>query len=154
MPSHDPAGHHASDLIAEAPCVSPGTWALGEYSALGASTSRLVDVALMYIEEHLGEVLRVSAICAHCGASRSKLARAFQGEFQTSPTAFILSRRLAGVRRELRLDEANHRRICDIAMDHGFRHLGRFAAAYRAQFGVTPSSDRAASRPLKTVAEE
>ena len=30
-------------------------------------------------------------------------------------------------------------RVTDVALSHGFVHMGRFAAQYRARYGVSPS---------------
>jgi AraC-like DNA-binding protein len=44
------------------------------------------------------------------------------------------------VRRELRHPEATRRTVTTIAADYGFFELGRFAGAYKAVFGETPSA--------------
>ena len=41
--------------------------------------------------------------------------------------------------RDLVLARDRPARVTDIAMDHGFVHLGRFAEQYRRFFGETPS---------------
>jgi transcriptional regulator GlxA family with amidase domain len=69
----------------------------------------------------------------------SKLERIFRRELQMSPSQYILARRLAAVNHDLHRSRSNGVRIAQIAMDHGFHHLGRFAGAYRAHFGELPS---------------
>ena len=54
------------------------------------------------------------------------------------PKQYLHARRLAGVRRELRLAPSEVR-VVDVANRWGFWHMGRFAADYRKQFGEQPS---------------
>jgi AraC-like DNA-binding protein len=55
------------------------------------------------------------------------------------PHRYLLLRKLQGVRRVLRKGGSEVSRIGDIAQQHGFGGLGRFAASYRQQFGELPS---------------
>jgi len=80
----------------------------------------------------------VAQMCKIVGASWATLDRAFAEEFGVSPKAYIRSRRLGAVRRELLKSEPGAL-IADIASHSDFWHMGRFAADYRRQFGELPS---------------
>jgi transcriptional regulator GlxA family with amidase domain len=56
-----------------------------------------------------------------------------------SPGQYIRAHRLMSVNRKLIHANRNGDSITRIATDHGFTHLGRFAGAYREQFGELPS---------------
>ena len=56
-----------------------------------------------------------------------------------SPKRFVIHDRLNEVRRALSDPRAAHATVTDIATEHGFFELGRFAGRYKAVFGETPS---------------
>jgi len=98
-----------------------------------------ISRAREYIEAHLAEPISISKLSEYSATSLSKLERTFRRELQMSPSQYILARRLAAVNRELNQHSSSGRKVAQIAMDHGFQHLGRFAGAYRAHFGELPS---------------
>ncbi|MDH5426687.1 MAG: helix-turn-helix domain-containing protein [Nitrospirota bacterium] len=81
-------------------------------------------------------------VCAYASVSLRTLERLFCHELQVLPSGYILARRLENVRRALSSGKWVERTVTDIAMDHGFNHLGRFSAEYHRQFGVYPSHVR------------
>lgn len=102
---------------------------------------RILNRALEYIGGNLNYNVRIPELCAYAGVSQSTLERLFLREYQLSPSAYVRSRRLNAVRRILLRRKAEDT-IATVAMNHGFQHLGRFAADYRRQFGVLPSEER------------
>ncbi len=56
-----------------------------------------------------------------------------------TPLEFILQRRLHATRRALLLADRSRTRVSDVATEHGFYELGRFAGRYFRQFGEHPS---------------
>ena len=100
---------------------------------------RVIRRASEFIDSHLAEPIRIDELCMHCASSLSKLERTFRRELQISPSKYILARRLDAVNRELRHAKESNVMIASLARDHGFSHLGRFAANYRHQFGELPS---------------
>jgi AraC-like DNA-binding protein len=64
----------------------------------------------------------------------------FRQDLDTTPTAFIRSRRLEQVRRTLLEalpgDGVN---VTDVAQRWGFTHLSNFSLMYRKEFGESPS---------------
>ena len=100
---------------------------------------RVIRRASEFIDAHLAEPIRIDELCMHCATSLSKLERTFRRELQILPSKYILARRLDAVNRELRHANESNVMIARLARDHGFSHLGRFAAYYRHQFGELPS---------------
>ena len=56
-----------------------------------------------------------------------------------SPHQYLWLRRMNLVRRALALADAAAKTVTEIANDHGFAELGRFAVTYRKLFGESPS---------------
>jgi AraC family ethanolamine operon transcriptional activator len=92
------------------------------------------------------EPLSVAALCRAAGVSRRTLEYAFRERFELSPNAYMLARRLDGVRAELRQSHDGQSITC-IANEWGFSHLSRFATSYRRQFGELPSRTMRAGNP-------
>jgi AraC-like DNA-binding protein len=104
-----------------------------------AESWRTIRRAREFVEANLSEPIQINDICAQSATSVSKLERIFRRELQMSPSRYILARRLDAARRELKRANSNGNQIARIATDYGFNHLGRFAGAYRTQFGELPS---------------
>lgn len=84
-----------------------------------------------------GAGLTVGMIARAVGTSVRSLEAAFREWRQTTPTRYYRRVRLAAARAELSrgLDTAS---VSTVAVHHGFPHLSRFSAYYRAEFGETP----------------
>jgi len=101
--------------------------------------------SLELIDASAREPLSVADLCRAAGCSRRTLEYSFQERFGLSPKAYLLARRLEGVRTELREDH-DAPSVTRIANRWGFDHLSRFAAFYRRQFGELPSETIRVSR--------
>ncbi len=99
--------------------------------------------ALEYVEEHLSGPLRIGQIAQRSGVSRSTLERLFRRELRQTPSDYVKARRLNAVRVVLKKGLRDDTSIADIAMEHGFTHMGRFSSTYREHFGRLPSEDAA-----------
>src|ERR1700712_195593 len=73
------------------------------------------------------------------GVSGRTLRMACQQQFGVSPTQYIMLGRMRSARRALREADPETTRVTDIATEHGFWELGRFAVKYRHHFGESPS---------------
>ena len=101
-----------------------------------ADARRALNRARDYIEAHLGETIRVASICRYAGTTLRSLERIFAREMGMSPQQYVKARRLNAVRRHLlAADGGQGIRITDVALNHGFNHLGRFSVDYRRYFG-------------------
>lgn len=102
---------------------------------------RCLDRALEYIHSHAQEGLTLAQIAAAACVSSRTLETAFRHAYDQSPLGYA---------RGVQLDMAHHSlatglarqqglRITDVALQHGFSHMGRFATYYKQRFGCTPS---------------
>lgn len=107
----------------------------------GRGAERCLRRAREYIHEHLDRALTLPEIARHACVSPRTLEAAFKRSGEDSPVAYARRQRVAAVHRSLRQAAQDGRsvNVSEVAMAHGFVHLGRFAAHYRAQFGCTPS---------------
>lgn len=110
--------------------------------SLGSGDRRdIVDATLAILEATPHSPVSVSAVCGVLGVGERMLERAFRDRLGLSPRAYERERRLRAAH-GLILTEGDHLSITDIAMSFGFWHLGRFAGAYAALFGCSPSETR------------
>ena len=107
------------------------------------STSRLRAIALKrstaFIEDSGGQSLTVREVCEVSGASWRTLDYAFKERFGVSPKAYLRTRQLNAVRKDLRASGPGEYTVRDVAARWGFWHMSQFAADYRKLFGELPS---------------
>jgi AraC-like DNA-binding protein len=98
----------------------------------------VVRRAERFMIDNAASRITVSDVAQHLGISLRSLQAGFRDWRETTPNAFLRRVRLQLVRDELLLasTEAN---VTAVALQHGFSHLGRFSAQYRAVFGEDPS---------------
>jgi AraC-like DNA-binding protein len=99
---------------------------------------RHVKRAEEYIRNHCKTDVNIDDLAAASGVSARTLYKGFQEFRGVSPMKFLKLTRLESVHREL-LDAEPSDSVTRIAMDYGFRQLGRFAVEYRQRFGESPS---------------
>lgn len=87
---------------------------------------------------HIGEPLTMVDLCAQVGVSERTLHYAFQALLGMSPMAYLMAKRLNGVRRELKAADPDFETVLEIAARWGFWHTGNFAAHYRRLFDELP----------------
>lgn len=107
---------------------------------------RTINRACEFIWANQHNPIKLADICEHAIASVSKLERTFRREFDVSAGNYVRARRLSAIYRALCGAVAPNNQVSALAMDHGFRHLGRFAADYRRHFGELPSETLRARR--------
>lgn len=90
-----------------------------------------------FIEEHLTEDIGVEQLMAVARVSERSLYTLFERQVGLSPRDYLRQRKLERVHAELQM--ASARSVTQVALDHGFLHLGRFSEAYRKRFGELPS---------------
>ena len=101
-----------------------------------AQRQKAVDRAVEIIASN--ESLTIAEVCRYAAISQRSLDRAFKERFGISPKRYMIARRLGAARRSIQ-NAPPDARIADIACDHGFWHLGRFASDYKLMFGELPS---------------
>jgi AraC-like DNA-binding protein len=101
--------------------------------------SRLVRRAVQFVEEHASSALTTSDIAAGIGANVRSLQAGFRKWRQVTPTEYLRTIRLQRVRDAL-LQANQSTTVTDVALDHGFIHLGRFSQHYKKAFGENPAA--------------
>lgn len=91
-----------------------------------------------WIEAHVSEAITLGRLCNVAQAGERSLQLAFQAQHGMSPMRFVCERRLAAAQRRL-FRPAPDENVTAVAASLGFTHLGRFASAYFAAFGESPS---------------
>lgn len=104
--------------------------------ATRAGLSRAED----WISANATRPITRTELCDVSGLNVRTLTRAFERFHGLGPIAFARARRLEATQRALLAAEADAVSVTDIAFDHGFTHLGRFANEYRHAFGELPSA--------------
>jgi len=90
------------------------------------------------LAERLGELLRISELCALIGVNERTLRSCCAEFLGISPSRYVLLRRLKQARTALRNADRATVSIGEIARACGFIELGRFTRAYQIVFGETP----------------
>ena len=105
----------------------------------GQPTSLIVRRAIQYAEGHSASELTPSNVAAAIGVSIRVLQAGFRRWRDVTPTEYLRDIRLQRVRESL-LQAQPRDTVSDIALRHGFFHLGRFCHHYKMAFGETPAS--------------
>jgi AraC-like DNA-binding protein len=82
----------------------------------------------------------LAEICAATGASERTLRVCCEEHLGMGPIRYLWLRRMHLARRALILADPAKATVTQIATEHGFWELGRFAVSYRALFGESPSA--------------
>lgn len=85
--------------------------------------------------------LDADALAAALCMSRRSLYMLFK-EYQLTPVKMIHDLRLQGTMQVLGDASQHHRKITDIAFDHGFNDYATFSRLFKSQYGMTPSEYR------------
>jgi AraC-like DNA-binding protein len=96
---------------------------------------RFEDALVSYSEAHLN----LPSLCSAIGVPERTLRMCSAEVLGMSPTRYHLLRRLNGARSELLSADPETTSVAEIAHNHQFLELGRFAVAYRTVFGEVPS---------------
>jgi len=116
--------------------------------AAGNDRFALAEDALQVIETSpLEQPPSVETLATALHITRRTLLNIFQETFGTSPSRYILARRLNGAQRALKCGKSHT--VTDAALDYGFEHFGRFAYHYRSLFGETPSATLLRARMIR-----
>jgi AraC family ethanolamine operon transcriptional activator len=102
----------------------------------GETLLRCVD---RWLDERESDPVHVADLCEAFAMPRRTLQRTFRATVGLGPAQYLARRRLSQVRRILVDADPRITNVTDVAMDHGFLELGRFAVSYRKLFGEKPS---------------
>jgi transcriptional regulator GlxA family with amidase domain len=104
-----------------------------------AGSSREVRAAIELLHGRPEHPWSVGELAEQVHLSVRALQQAFRRDTRDSPMRYLRAIRLARVRDTLRAGDPAELTVTEAALRWGFSHHGHFAAAYRAQFGETPS---------------
>ncbi|MFG2972318.1 helix-turn-helix domain-containing protein [Streptomyces sp. NPDC048331] len=95
--------------------------------------------AIVFIEDNAHRDIGLADIAASIPVTPRAVQYAFAQHADTTPLAHLRRVRLARAHEELRVADPATATVTAVAMRWGFSHQGRFAAAYRAAYGITPA---------------
>jgi AraC-like DNA-binding protein len=117
--------------ITQAP--SPGRYTGRHHHTLIVARFRRV------LEAQGDRPLHMLEVSERIGVSGRILRLACQEQLGMSPFQYVMLRRMQAVRRVLQKADPKVTHVTDVATEHGFWELGRFAVKYRQFFGEMPS---------------
>jgi AraC-like DNA-binding protein len=111
------------------------------FSAKALPSPRVVRRVVDLVDSAPQKAFTVADLASHVGVSERSLHSAFRRQLGTSPMSYVRHRRLEQAHDALlHLDPSAGTTVTDVALQFGFTHTGRFAAAYRQRFGESPST--------------
>jgi AraC family transcriptional regulator len=110
--------------------------------SMGGLSSRRLRLVLEYIEDTLGQPIKLRELAALFGISTRHFERAFRQSTGSSPHAYVMDRRLHRAR-ELLINRPELP-IEQIALQLGFSSSSHFSLAFRRQTRLTPTDFRKA----------
>lgn len=108
--------------------------------SMGGLSSRLLKRVVEYIEETLGQPIKLRELATLAGISARHFERAFRQSTGSSPHAYVMDRRLQKAR-DLLIHQPELP-IEQIAFRLGFSSSSHFSSAFRRQTGLTPTDFR------------
>ena len=114
----------------------------GSISTMSAGIQRYEAIVKRfeeYLEANPNTPLYLTDICAAIGAVERTMRAACEKHLGMGPIRYLALRRMHLVRGALVRADSSTATVTEIANDHGFWELGRFAVAYRTLFGEPPS---------------
>lgn len=130
-------------MLASAVIDRLGQFAVSEHNEARSYTTR--RQALLRLYRHLDNngdyPMSVAEMASIACVSQRTLQYCFEQELGVSPIAFLRECRLNAVRRALIVTD-QEKTIGELALQHGFYHLGTFNQYYKLLFGETPSQTR------------
>jgi AraC-like DNA-binding protein len=100
---------------------------------------RTVKRAIDAMESEPERPFTVTSLAAIAGTSVRTLQEGFRRHVGVSPMVYLRRLRLARAHADLRAADPRRDTVASVACRWGFVHLGRFARAYRAEYGCSPA---------------
>ena len=92
------------------------------------------------LSKHINQKLSMPKLCAEIGVAERTLRMCCSEFLGLSPARYLLLQRLNMARSALRRADPSSASVAEVARDHQFLELGRFAVTYRTIFGESPST--------------
>lgn len=116
----------------------------------GLSAAKL-DQVVTFIEDRLGDGLKLQELAATVRMSQFHFARKFRLSTGQSPHAYLTLRRMERAKRLLRETETP---LAQVAREVGYQTQAHFTGVFRRYVGLTPRTFRVQSRGAHPAAEE
>jgi AraC-like DNA-binding protein len=152
-PEHDVSDEELSDLLAVTIAWMGRSAAYRGPKPLTISPTRarVAKQAQEYIEEHYDGTVRIEDLCRVTGVGVRTLQRCFREYFDVTISEFLKTERLNSAHRSLGASQSDNSTVAEIAMQHGFTHLGRFSVEFRKRFGESPRTTLATRNGSKSM---
>ena len=136
----DPESEEVSNLLANTILWMEG--GSGESRPDGFPVARarrhVAKLAQEFIEERYRGTVRTEDLCRVTRVSARVLQRCFREYFDMTCTEYLKAVRLDAAFRALVAAYPANGTVTEVAVNHGFNHLGRFAVEFRQRFGQLP----------------
>jgi AraC family ethanolamine operon transcriptional activator len=103
------------------------------------SRQEIIRISLEFLEQRVGEPVRIGELAAAADVSERTLRTAFQEYFGVGPVRYLQFRQLHQVHRALRAADPKEATVSKVLIEHGEWAFSRFASRYRQLFGELPS---------------
>ena len=107
------------------------------------SQAELARQANSYILENMDKKITISEISERMHVSQTQLKNSFRNYYGNSVYKYIRSRKMQHAAAQL---AEGHLSVMEIAGMYGYENCSKFAAAFRGEYGVSPSSYRKQNR--------
>ena len=104
-----------------------------------AARRAVVEQAETYFRAHFDAPITLARLCGVTGVSERSLRNAFYDVHGMGPKRWMQAERLLETQIALRASRVAPTTVTEVATEHGFYQLGRFAAIYKKTFGEAPS---------------
>ncbi|WP_037078427.1 helix-turn-helix domain-containing protein [Neorhizobium vignae] len=122
------------------PYLLVAAYGLPEHGDFARETrATIVRRAEAWLDNEPPETVHVVDLCRALGLPLRSVQRAFHETLGIGPAHYLMRYRLHAVRRTLLQCDPAATKVSDVALDHGFWELGRFAGIYRQTYGERPS---------------
>lgn len=103
---------------------------------------KIAERARDYIDSFYNQPVTLTALCQHACTSSRTLQRVFIKFYDITPSCYLKVRRLNAAHKELLQLQRKKKEatVTEVAMKHGFSHLGRFSCDYKLYFHESPST--------------
>ena len=115
---------------------------------------RIAKKAQEYIEEHYDDCIHMEDLCGESIVGVRTLQRCFKEYFDVTVSEYLKTKRLDAAHRDLSDAHLKMNTVTEIALNHGFSHLGRFSVDFKERFGESPGLILAAKESQKSVVRE
>ncbi|MFE3453131.1 AraC family transcriptional regulator [Nonomuraea sp. NPDC059194] len=132
--------HLESAMLSSLLTMQPSTYRERLLAPTPPALPKVVGRAVEFIREHAHEPITTEQVARAVAVSGRSLQEGFRRHLGHTPMSYLREVRLDRVHEELAAGDPARCTVTGVAARWGFLHQGRFAAAYRARYGLPPSA--------------